>query len=171
MKSIWLLTATLAGGLALAGCNGNPGQSKAETAATGDVVTASSNPTVGGAEMLPTKTIVENASASPIHKTLVAALKQADLVELGEHFVSQFVELRCVCHIQALGECRGELGSRETRVLTTSLIERERQGFQVMGVARCSIEHHGFIPPAFEQKIAIGHGVIRAINSADSRDC
>ena len=80
MKSIWLLTATLAGGLALAGCNGNPGQSKAETAATGDVVTASSNPTVGGAEMLPSKTIIENASASPIHKTLVAALKQADLV-------------------------------------------------------------------------------------------
>ena len=81
MKSIWLLTATLAGGLALAGCNGNPGQSKAETAATGDVVTASSNPTVGGAEMLPTKTIVENASASPIHKQLVAAVKQAGLVE------------------------------------------------------------------------------------------
>lgn len=37
--------------------------------------------TVGGAEMYPTKTIVENASNSPIHTTLVAAVKAADLVE------------------------------------------------------------------------------------------
>lgn len=37
--------------------------------------------TVGGAEMLPTRTIVENASNSPIHTTLVAAVAQAELVE------------------------------------------------------------------------------------------
>jgi uncharacterized surface protein with fasciclin (FAS1) repeats len=36
---------------------------------------------VGGAEMLPTKTIVENASASADHTTLVAAVKAAGLVE------------------------------------------------------------------------------------------
>ena len=36
---------------------------------------------VGGAEMLPTKTIVENASASKDHTTLVAAVKAAGLVE------------------------------------------------------------------------------------------
>ena len=36
---------------------------------------------VGGAEMLPTKTIVENASASADHSTLVAAVKAAGLVE------------------------------------------------------------------------------------------
>jgi len=76
------LTTALAAGLALAGCNKSPEPPKTETetVATGDVVTASSNPTVGGAEILPTKNIVENASASPIHKQLVAAVKQADLV-------------------------------------------------------------------------------------------
>ncbi|HEU4635106.1 MAG TPA: fasciclin domain-containing protein [Edaphobacter sp.] len=39
------------------------------------------DPTVGGAEMYPTKTIVENAANSPIHKTLVAAVKAAGLVD------------------------------------------------------------------------------------------
>ena len=48
---------------------------------TTPVETAGANPTVGGAEMLATKNIVENASASPIHKTLVAAVTQAGLVE------------------------------------------------------------------------------------------
>nr|WP_245942175.1 fasciclin domain-containing protein [Sphingomonas gilva] len=42
---------------------------------------ASANPMVGGAEMLPTRTIVENASASADHTTLVAAVKAAGLVE------------------------------------------------------------------------------------------
>lgn len=37
--------------------------------------------TVGGAEMLPTRNIVENASNSPIHTTLVAAVAQAGLVD------------------------------------------------------------------------------------------
>ncbi len=36
---------------------------------------AQKDPTVGGAEMYPTKTIIENAVNSPIHKTLVAAVK------------------------------------------------------------------------------------------------
>jgi len=76
-----LFTTALAAGLALAGCNKTAEPPKTDAAATGDVVTASSNPTVGGAEMLATRNIVENASASPIHKTLVAAVKQAGLVE------------------------------------------------------------------------------------------
>nr|WP_246350498.1 fasciclin domain-containing protein [Sphingobium boeckii] len=42
---------------------------------------AAANPVVGGAEMLPTKTIVENASASKDHTTLVAAITAAGLVE------------------------------------------------------------------------------------------
>ncbi|MEM8694975.1 MAG: fasciclin domain-containing protein [Pseudomonadota bacterium] len=46
-----------------------------ETTATTEAVT------VGGAEMLPTRNIVENASNSPIHTTLVAAVAQAGLVE------------------------------------------------------------------------------------------
>jgi uncharacterized surface protein with fasciclin (FAS1) repeats len=42
---------------------------------------AQKNPQVGGADMYPTKTIVENAANSPIHKTLVAAVKAAGLVD------------------------------------------------------------------------------------------
>ena len=42
---------------------------------------AQKDPKVGGADMYPTKTIVENAVNSPIHKTLVAAVKAAGLVD------------------------------------------------------------------------------------------
>lgn len=42
------------------------------------------DPKVGGAEMYPTKNIVENAINSPIHKTLVAAVKAAGLVDTLE---------------------------------------------------------------------------------------
>jgi uncharacterized surface protein with fasciclin (FAS1) repeats len=39
------------------------------------------NPTVGGAEMLEQRNIIENAVKSPVHTTLVAAVQAADLVE------------------------------------------------------------------------------------------
>ncbi len=39
------------------------------------------NPMVGGAEMLASKDIIDNAVNSPIHTTLVAAVQAADLVE------------------------------------------------------------------------------------------
>jgi uncharacterized surface protein with fasciclin (FAS1) repeats len=42
---------------------------------------AQKDPDVGGAAMYANKTIVENAANSPIHKTLVAAVKAADLVD------------------------------------------------------------------------------------------
>ena len=42
---------------------------------------AQKDPDVGGAPMFPSKTIVENAVNSPIHKTLVAAVKAAGLVD------------------------------------------------------------------------------------------
>jgi uncharacterized surface protein with fasciclin (FAS1) repeats len=42
---------------------------------------AQKDPDVGGATMYPSKTIVENAANSPIHKTLVAAVKAAGLVD------------------------------------------------------------------------------------------
>jgi uncharacterized surface protein with fasciclin (FAS1) repeats len=42
---------------------------------------AQSDPKVGGADMYPTKTIVQNAVNSPIHKTLVAAVTAAGLVD------------------------------------------------------------------------------------------
>lgn len=47
------------------------------TAQMGDM----KDPMVGGAAMYPTKTIVENAVNSPIHTTLVAAVKAAGLVD------------------------------------------------------------------------------------------
>jgi uncharacterized surface protein with fasciclin (FAS1) repeats len=42
---------------------------------------AQKDPDVGGAAMYPSKTIVENAVNSPIHKTLVAGVKAAGLVD------------------------------------------------------------------------------------------
>jgi uncharacterized surface protein with fasciclin (FAS1) repeats len=45
---------------------------------------AQKDPMVGGAEMYPTKNIVENAINSPINKTLVAAVKAAGLVDTLE---------------------------------------------------------------------------------------
>ena len=48
--------------------------------AGGAAVYAQSNPRVGGAAMLPTRNIVENAVNSKDHTTLVAAVKAADLV-------------------------------------------------------------------------------------------
>lgn len=44
-------------------------------------LSAQKDPEVGGAAMYPTKTIVENAVNSPIHTTLVAAVKAAGLVD------------------------------------------------------------------------------------------
>lgn len=82
MKTHLVLTAAAAA-LALAGCNSKPETPTGTTnVAGGDPVPAAgANPQVGGAEMLPTKTIVENASASPVYTVLVTALKQAGLVE------------------------------------------------------------------------------------------
>ncbi|MBU0823843.1 MAG: fasciclin domain-containing protein [Alphaproteobacteria bacterium] len=86
MTRAMLFTAVAAAGLGLAGCNSSPETPPTETTtvAGGETMPADSagtNPMVGGAEMMPTKNIVENASASPIHKTLVTAVTQAGLVE------------------------------------------------------------------------------------------
>lgn len=86
MKRSSLLVAVAAAGLGLAGCNSSPETPPTETTtvAAGETVAADSagtNPMVGGAEMLATKNIVENASASGEHKTLVTAVKQAELVD------------------------------------------------------------------------------------------
>lgn len=84
MKRATLLAAVATVGLGLAGCGKSETPTETTTVAGGEttaVETAGANPTVGGAEMLATKNIVENASASPIHKTLVAAVTQAGLVE------------------------------------------------------------------------------------------
>ncbi|WP_267380395.1 MULTISPECIES: fasciclin domain-containing protein [unclassified Sphingomonas] len=54
-----------------------PAPMQAAPAAAG---TTAANPTVGGAAMLPTQTVVQNASAAPNLTTLVAAVKAAGLV-------------------------------------------------------------------------------------------
>ncbi len=53
----------------------------AALAITSISASAQKDPTVGGAEMYPTKTIVQNAANSPIHTTLVAAVKAGGLVD------------------------------------------------------------------------------------------
>jgi uncharacterized surface protein with fasciclin (FAS1) repeats len=53
----------------------------AALAAGATAAVAQNAPMVGGAAMYPTRTIVENASQSRDHTTLVAAVKAADLVE------------------------------------------------------------------------------------------
>jgi uncharacterized surface protein with fasciclin (FAS1) repeats len=53
----------------------------ATLAASSLTASAQKDPDVGGAAMYPTKTIVENAVNSPIHTTLVAAVKAAGLVD------------------------------------------------------------------------------------------
>lgn len=88
MKTPFLLTSVAIIGLGLAGCNSEPKTPSPETATVdgteampAEPAATGTNPMVGGAEMFPTKTIVDNAIASPIHKTLVAAVTQAGLVD------------------------------------------------------------------------------------------
>lgn len=88
MKSSYWTTAALVAALGLSACGKSTEQPASETATVAenesmpaDAVAEGANPTVGGAEMFPTKTIVDNAMASPIHKTLVAAVTQAGLVD------------------------------------------------------------------------------------------
>jgi uncharacterized surface protein with fasciclin (FAS1) repeats len=68
MKKMFLASAAMAA-LALSNL--------AATAQMGDM----KDPMVGGAAMYPSKTIVENAVNSPVHTTLVAAVKAAGLVD------------------------------------------------------------------------------------------
>jgi uncharacterized surface protein with fasciclin (FAS1) repeats len=52
------------------------------TASLGLTNVAYANPTVGGAAMFENKNIIENAVKSPVHKTLVAAVQAAGLVDV-----------------------------------------------------------------------------------------
>ena len=92
MRSV--VTKTLlcaAGTLALAACGGGEADNQAQMAddmavqndmpAETSANTSSSTVMVGGAEMFPNKNIVENASQSADHTTLVAAVKAAGLVD------------------------------------------------------------------------------------------
>ncbi|WP_428629612.1 fasciclin domain-containing protein [Sphingopyxis sp.] len=88
MTKHYLLTAVAITALGLAGCGKSETPPTETTTVAGEEAApmdgadvAGANPMVGGAEMFATKNIVENAAASPIHKTLVAAVTQAGLVD------------------------------------------------------------------------------------------
>jgi uncharacterized surface protein with fasciclin (FAS1) repeats len=78
-----LVTMAGIGALALAGCStmSEDGAMASGSADASASASTGSNPMVGGAEMFPTKNIVENAVNSADHTTLVAAVKAAGLVE------------------------------------------------------------------------------------------
>ena len=77
-----LLLSIATASLALAGCgsgDGDGNQAAADRNASGADAADAAPVTVGGAPMYPNKTIVENASASADHTTLVSAVKAAGL--------------------------------------------------------------------------------------------
>jgi len=74
MKKYISLTTIAAASVALSGCMTTDNDQMASDAEMELVQ-------VGGADMYPTRNIIENAVNSPIHTTLVAAVKQAGLVE------------------------------------------------------------------------------------------
>ena len=87
MKKILILPAISALALVAAGCAPTSASDDVDSASSSESMnetsssTAKSTVTVGGAAMYPSKNIIENASASPIHTTLVAAVKAAGLVD------------------------------------------------------------------------------------------
>ncbi len=85
MSRMPMSLASAAAAFALAGCmsggmNGDM-DSGSDMAAPPMAGAMAANPTVGGAEMLASRNIVENAVNSPIHTTLVAAVQQAQLAD------------------------------------------------------------------------------------------
>ena len=78
MKTPALILTTAVLALATAGCQSMSGSDSMPMASASSSAKVSM---VGGAEMYPTKNIIENAVNSPIHTTLVAAVKQAGLVD------------------------------------------------------------------------------------------
>ncbi len=74
----FLLTTALAtAALSLGACQ----TAMADDSMSDTAAPAAATVTVGGAAMFPTRTIVQNAVNSPIHRTLVAAVTQAGLVD------------------------------------------------------------------------------------------
>jgi uncharacterized surface protein with fasciclin (FAS1) repeats len=92
MKTAFLSSFVAASALILGACGSENVTTESDVTVPADAPMATDGPAangmnatgtvmVGGAEMLPTRSIVENASESPIHSTLVAAVKAAGLVD------------------------------------------------------------------------------------------
>ncbi len=92
MKTAFLTSFVATSALMLGACGSETVTTESDVTAPADAPMAtdgtaansmdpSGNVMVGGAAMLPSRNIVENASESPIHTTLVAAVKAAGLVD------------------------------------------------------------------------------------------
>ena len=81
MQRRYLSLAGLFSLAALTACSQEPMRPTPVSTAATPPAAVNSNPTVGGAEMFPTKDIVDNAVNSKDHTTLVAAVKAAGLVD------------------------------------------------------------------------------------------
>lgn len=91
MRNSLFLTAASVALIGLSGCTSEPADAPNEAVMADDGMMdggmmddgnmAAQTSMVGGAEMFPDKTIVDNAVNSPIHTTLVAAVKAAGLVD------------------------------------------------------------------------------------------
>ncbi|PRY78369.1 putative surface protein with fasciclin (FAS1) repeats [Yoonia maritima] len=98
------------------------------------------NPTVGGAEMLETKNIVENAVNSPIHKTLVAAVVQAELAETlsGEGPFTVFAPTDDAFAKLPAGSVeellKPENADRLTQILTCHVVGAEAMSNAILGM-------------------------------------
>lgn len=79
LKSV--LFAGSAAGIAMTASPALADHHEEATEAGAETEAAAETITVGGAEMLPSRNIVENAANSPIHTTLVSAVQAAQLVE------------------------------------------------------------------------------------------
>lgn len=82
MKNYLILTAALAAGLGLAGCNKGAEAPPADRAPLDTATAAGSSP--AGAAMEPARTIADNAAAAPTLTSLAAAIKQAGLAQTLE---------------------------------------------------------------------------------------
>ena len=79
MKNLTYAILTGAAAISLSACMNTMDDGAMES--SGSTSASSDTSMVGGAEMLASRNIIENASNSPIHTTLVAAVQQAGLVQ------------------------------------------------------------------------------------------
>ncbi len=103
-------------------------------------VNAQSNPTVGGAEMLAERNIVENAVNSPINTTLVAAVVQAGLAETlsGEGPFTVFAPTDDAFAALPAGSVEAlllpENAARLSQILTCHVVPAEAFSSDIMGM-------------------------------------
>lgn len=105
---------------------------------------AQENPTVGGAAMPATRNIVENAVNSPVHTTLVAAVKAAGLVETlsGPGPFTVFAPTNAAFEKLPAGTVEGLLEADQkdmlTKVLTAHVVAGNMSGGEILGMVQAN---------------------------------